>query len=65
MHEDGRAASVTKGSDRRLKKRAGIAVQDLGIRKGSLAPREEKKDREARDVVRGTDAVNGVAKYVC
>ena len=40
-------------------------AQDLGIRKGSLAPREDKKAPEQRAVVRGVDGANEVANYVC
>ena len=35
------------------------------MRKGSLAPREERKEQDSREVVFGNDAANEVANYAC
>ena len=48
-----------------LNRRAGVAAQESGIRKGSLAPREDAKDPAIREVVHGAAAANEVARYVC
>ena len=62
--KDSRRALRSMSTDA-LNKGAGIEAKELGVRTGSLAPRENHKPRDARRIVFGREAVNEVAKFAC
>ena len=63
MKTNGRIAWRTVRTDA-LNKRAWIAARDLGVREGSVAPREDAKEQEARNAVQGQPAATELVTYV-